>query len=271
MKYAVLSGTTFRFGLIFTRFVLIIQLFFFAVKIIAASPILLPKFKKYVTIKGQNAGIGISSRNAVIFMILFFDTETTGLVPGRIIQLTYIMQSEKETIAKNFFFAVSYIEPSAVAVHGFTPEKLAILSNGHTFSTDTEEIYDDFLSADLIVAHNVKFDINFMIAEFCYQDRRFRYKQEFDTMKFFTEIMKLPRENHKGYKYPKLSELTEFLDIYPYDVTRKSGELFSINSVGGHDARYDTAALYLAFNEGAGRYAELNEIKQKYISGEQCD
>lgn len=204
-------------------------------------------------------------------MILFFDTETTGLIPGRIIQLSYIMQSETETVAKNFFFAVSYIEPSAIAVHGFTPEKLAVLSNGHTFSTDTEEIYDDFSSADLIVAHNVKFDINFMIAEFCYQDRRFRYKQEFDTMKFFTEIMKLPRENHKGYKYPKLSELVEFLDLYPYDVTRKTDELFSINTVGGHDARYDTAALYLAFNEGARRYAELNEIKRKYLVGEQCD
>ena len=58
-------------------------------------------------------------------MILFFDTETTGLIPGRIIQLSYVMQSETETRAKNFFFAVEYIEPSAVAVHGFTPEEIA--------------------------------------------------------------------------------------------------------------------------------------------------
>ena len=198
-------------------------------------------------------------------MILFFDTETTGLIPGRIIQLSYVMQSETETQAKNFFFAVEYIEPSAVAVHGFTPEKLAVLSNGKTFSCDIDEIYDDFSSADLIVAHNVKFDINFMIAEFCYQDRRFRYKQEFDTMKFFTNVMKRPRENHAGYKYPKLSELIEFLDIYPYDVTRKTAELFSICGVGGHDARYDTVALYLAFNEGAKRLDDLAEIKEKYL------
>ena len=204
-------------------------------------------------------------------MILFFDTETTGLTPGGIIQLSYIMQTESGTTAKNFFFAVDYIEPSATAVHGFTVEKIYELSGGRTFSEYMEEIYDDFFAADLIVAHNVKFDIGFMIAEFCYQDRRFRYKQEFDTMKFFTEIMKLPRENHRGYKYPKLSELVEFLDLYPYDVTRKTVELFSINSVGGHDARYDTAALYLAFNEGAKRYAYLNGIKEKYIAGEQCD
>ena len=44
----------FRFGLIFTRFVLIIQLFFLAVKIIAEGLFLLPKFKKYATIKRQN-------------------------------------------------------------------------------------------------------------------------------------------------------------------------------------------------------------------------
>ena len=186
-------------------------------------------------------------------MILFFDTETTGLIPGRIIQLSYVMQSETETTAKNFFFAVEYIEPSAVAVHGFT------------FSCDIDEIYGDFSSADLIVAHNVKFDISFMIAEFCYQDRRFRYKQEFDTMKFFTDVMKLPRENHAGYKYPKLSELIGFLDIYPYDVTRKTAELFSVCGVGGHDARYDTAALYLAFNEGAKHIGDLAEIKEKYL------
>ena len=188
-------------------------------------------------------------------MIIFFDTETTGLIPGRIIQLSYIMQSETEVRAKNFFFAVEYVEPSAVAVHGFTPEKLAVLSGGKTFSCDIDEIYDDFAAADLIVAHNVRFDINFMIAEFCYQDRRFRYKNEFDTMKFFTPIMKLTRENHKGYKYPKLSEMIEYLD-----------ELFSVTGAGGHDARYDSTALYLAFNEGAKRVEELLDIKRKHIS-----
>ena len=99
-------------------------------------------------------------------MILFFDTETTGLSSGRIIQLSYVMQSSKNVKAKNFFFYVDYVEPSAVAVHGFTPEKLFVLSNGHTFSTDIEEIYDDFLRADVIIAHNLSFDLKFMIAEF---------------------------------------------------------------------------------------------------------
>ncbi len=198
-------------------------------------------------------------------MILFFDTETTGLIPGRIIQLSYIMTDGEATIAKNFFFGVSYIDPSATKVHGFTVEKIQQLSGGKTFSTDIEEIYDDFLSADLIVAHNAKFDIGFMIAEFNYQDRIFRYRESFDTMKAFTPIMKMERSNHKGYKYPKLGEMCEFLDVYPYDVTRKSIELFNSADVSGHDARYDTAALYLSFFEGAKKFDVLKEIALKYL------
>ena len=198
-------------------------------------------------------------------MILFFDTETTGLFPGRIIQLSYIMTDGENTASKNFFFGVSYIEPSATMVHGFTVEKIQKLSGGKTFSCDIDEIYDDFLSADLIVAHNVKFDIGFLIAEFNYQDRIFRYKESFDTMKAFTPIMKMERANHKGYKYPKLGEMCEFLDIYPYDITRKSIELFGSDDVGGHDARYDTTALYLSFFEGAKKFDILKETSLKYL------
>ena len=198
-------------------------------------------------------------------MILFFDTETTGLFPGRIIQLSYIMTDGETTIAKNFFFGVSYIEPSATRVHGFTVEKIQELSGGKTFSCDIDEIYDDFLSADLIVAHNVKFDIGFLIAEFNYQDRIFRYRESFDTMKAFTPIMKMERSNHKGFKYPKLGEMCEFLDIYPYDITRKSIELFNAADVSGHDARYDTTALYLCFFEGAKKFDVLKETALKYL------
>lgn len=197
-------------------------------------------------------------------MILFFDTETTGLIPGGIIQLSYIMQSESDVKTKNFFFAVDYIEPSATEVHGYTVEKIYELSGGRTFSEFMEEIYDDFASADLIVAHNSRFDIGFMIAEYYRRERRFRYKEEFDTMRFFTPIMKLERANHKGYKFPKLSELCEFLDIYPYDVTRATMELFSVG-VSKHDARYDTTALYLSFNEGAKKFEELREIALKHL------
>ena len=183
-------------------------------------------------------------------MILFFDTETTGLSPGRIIQLSYVMQSSKNVKTKNFFFYVDYVEPSAVAVHGFTPEKLFVLSNGHTFSTDIEEIYDVFLRADVIIAHNLSFDLKFMIAEFAYHDRQFRYREGICSMRYFTDIIKIPRENGKGYKYPKLTEFSKYYDLYPYDVTMETAKLFGLYGQS-HDARYDTAELYLEFNRAA--------------------
>lgn len=198
-------------------------------------------------------------------MILFFDTETTGLMPGRIIQLTYIMADENATTAKNFFFSVEYIEPSASAVNGFTVEKLAELSKGKTFSCDIDEIEDDFKRADLIVAHNANFDLKFLTAEFKYQDRLFKFGEEFDTMKFFTPIMKLPRSSHDGYKYPKLGELCEFFDIYPYDVTKKVLETFGSAGVTSHDARYDTVALKLCFEEGVKKFEKLKEIGLKHL------
>ena len=197
-------------------------------------------------------------------MILFFDTETTGLMPGRIIQLSYIMQTETDVKAKNFFFYVDYIEPSAVAVHGFTPEKLFTLSCGKTFSCDIEEIYDDFLSADLVVSHNFAFDLKFMIAEFLYQDRQFRYRESLCTMKFFTDLLRMPRKSGKGFKYPKLSELCEALEIYPYDISTASLNLFE-DAGAFHDARYDTTAVYRAFNRGAELHEKLNGVKNKYL------
>ncbi|MBQ9481743.1 MAG: 3'-5' exonuclease [Clostridia bacterium] len=198
-------------------------------------------------------------------MILYFDTETTGLSPGRIIQLSYIMQTEKETKAKNFFFYVDYVEPSAAAVHGFTPEKLFELSGGKTFSCDIDEIYDDFLSADLIVSHNFAFDLKFMMAEFAYQDRRFRYRESLCTMRYFTDVIRLPRSSHRGFKYPKLQELAEYYDVYPYDISRMTAEYFGCLA-SDHDARYDTASLYLSFNAAAAENAAVHEIREKYLS-----
>ncbi len=43
----------------------------------------------------------------------------------------------------------------------------------------------------------------------------------------------------------KLSELAEFCGVYDYDVSRKCIELFGSESLSAHDARFDTALLYL--------------------------
>ena len=92
-------------------------------------------------------------------MIIYFDTETTGLYPGRIIQLSYVLEDGESVKGKNFYFFVEWIDPSATKVHGITVEKLAELSKGKTFSDYADEIYEDFKNASLVVAHNVRFDL----------------------------------------------------------------------------------------------------------------
>ena len=177
-------------------------------------------------------------------MKIYFDTETTGLTPGRIIQLSYVLEEGESVTAKNFFFAVDYVPESAVKIHGFSTEKLAVLSGGKTFSDYADEIALDFSRADVIIAHNVNFDIGFLTAEYSYLNEVFKYNVALDTMKYYTPIMKLPRKSG-GYKYPKLSELAEFCEVYDYDVSRKCIELFGSESLSAHDARFDTVLLYL--------------------------
>ena len=113
-------------------------------------------------------------------MILFFDTETTGLTPGKIIQLSYILYADGKVKGKNFFFSVDYIPIESTLIHGFTAEKIRQLSNGLVFGDYADEIYEDFSSAEMIVAHNVAFDVKFLIEEFLSCGSHFKYKESFD-------------------------------------------------------------------------------------------
>ena len=196
-------------------------------------------------------------------MIIFFDTETSGLRPGRIIQLSYVMLDGDKVTGKNFFFYTEYIESSASAVHGITVEKLLKLSGGHTFSEYIDEIQDDFDKADLTVAHNFPFDFNFMSAEFSWQERLFKFKQSFDTMRFFTPYAKIPNKSGKGFKYPKLTELAECFCVYDYDVTKLAIKLFN-DSGASHDARFDVAQTFACFMHASQTFSEVNEIVKKY-------
>ncbi len=71
----------------------------------------------------------------LLYEKIFIDTETTGLEPGEIIQLTYCVcdinsRGEEKFPLPKLLFDVDYIEESAEAIHGFSVEKLKILSKG---------------------------------------------------------------------------------------------------------------------------------------------
>lgn len=190
--------------------------------------------------------------------MIFFDTETTGLRPGSICQLSYIFVDTSlkptKTIGKNIFFTVEYVEPSAEKVHGFSVEKLYELSNGRYFEDCLEEFLVDFQTADVIIGHNVNFDINFLTSELegCGED--FNYKHIFCTMNYYKNICNF-KNNHDAIKAPKLEEALRFLNIENSHIDTLSKKLF--NETGSfHDARFDTTATYLLVTEG---------IKKGYI------
>ena len=194
-------------------------------------------------------------------MILYFDTETTGLRPGNICQLSYVMEDAFGVMAKNFFFTVDMVEYSAYLVHGFSVEDLFNLSGGKRFVEHIKEIAFDFALADLIVAHNISFDLNFLRAEFDNVGECFRYKNDFCSMKSAVPICKLPRKTGAGYKYPKLTELCQFLHIIEDEIVDKERLLYgSITS--SHDARFDTTALYLCAKKASEIYPEFSCVKE---------
>ena len=192
-------------------------------------------------------------------MILFLDTETTGLYPGQICQISYIMTDENGTIGKNFFFTVDFVERGAEAVHGFSVEKLRALSGGKKFCDYSNEILCDLKSADLVVTHNTAFDFMFLDKEFGRLDLAFVPKNQFCSMKNMVSVCKLSRSSGKGYKYPKLSELTAFFGITDLEILEESKKIFG-SGCGYHDSRFDTTAVYLSIKRAVERKVLTGEL-----------
>ncbi len=149
---------------------------------------------------------------------IFIDTETTDLEPGEIIQLTYCVcdinskGEDKVSFAKNFFFNVDYIEESAKAIHGFSVERLKVLSKGKKFKDLALEISSD-LNDGIFIAHNVNFDKKFVTAEFNRLNNINWYPKDFFcTMEYFKPIVKATTKTGK-LKKPRLEETIDFFNI----------------------------------------------------------
>lgn len=193
-------------------------------------------------------------------ILLFFDTETTDIKPerGSICQISYITVDTScrpaKTQGKNFFFTVDDMSAGAEAVHGFSLEKLYELSQGMYFEDLYMDFMEDFKKADILIGHNVQFDIKFLRHELESMDELFVPKNSFCTMSYYKPICGLL--NSRGdLKNPKLQEVVAFLNISEEQISKKADELFH-GSENYHDARYDTAATYLIVTEG---------IRKKYI------
>lgn len=187
-------------------------------------------------------------------MILFFDTETTGLPRKwnnpvtdvdnwpRMVQLAWIMcdrtgkviEQRNDIIRPEGYF----IPPVVSRIHGITTERA--LKEGR----DLKEVLDDFSAkideAEALVGHNISFDESIVGAEF--ERKRIMsslfLKPRLCTMKGAVNYCKLPGK--RGLKPPKLIELHQFL--------------FGTGFDNAHDALADVEATMRCF----WRLRELN-------------
>lgn len=187
-------------------------------------------------------------------MIIYFDTETTGLVPGQICQLAYVLKDADAINRKNMFFTVENMTPQSSAITGLDTEKLQSLSGGRRFSDSLAEIGADFQTASLIVSHNFKFDYAFMQKEFSRANALFRYGDSLCTMKYFTKKMRLPFQNG-SYKFPSLVELAAFYGITGQKVCDSLG-----TSAAFHNAAFDAETVFLAVESARNTIPELDRL-----------
>ena len=205
---------------------------------------------------------------------LYFDTETTGLrtdgfvlngvrYPGKICQLAYIIDDDGVLTPKNFYFAVDAIEPGACRVNGLTVPLLAELSEGRVFADDADEIWRDFASADVLVAHNITFDVHFMQAEFQRLSMSFYVGDKgFCTMRRFAPVLKLPGRG-RFYKMPSLAEFAAYEGVTDFDVMLMMDDLFHTRKAA-HDARHDIVKMYLALDNACRQDLYLASAFNKF-------
>lgn len=177
-------------------------------------------------------------------MLVCLDTETTDRAPGQICQLSYIIMNNTGAVkAVNKFFTVERVSPGAEAVHGFSAEMLRQLSEGTVFADHSTDILCDF-KGNSIAAHNAPFDARFISHELSKVGISYFCEPQFCTMKFFTDVIKLPGKYGKP-KWPTLQEVLTYLDISSGVVSSWSDKLFGPSNASAHDARFDATAVFL--------------------------
>lgn len=158
--------------------------------------------------------------------ILIFDTETGGVDADAndILQLSYQIidygtQKVLKAVDKFFHWPEdkSRVQSGAIQVNGLTEEYLATKELSDR-SEAIKEFFDDMNECEVIVAHNGEFDKKFITATAKRVGLRDlnSWKPMIDTMKTTTNLCCIP--SLRGYKWPKLIELAEFLEIRTDDI-----------------------------------------------------
>jgi DNA polymerase III subunit epsilon len=184
-------------------------------------------------------------------MLLFIDTETTGLPRysatdarerwPRVVQLAWsLYDTDGNRECRNSFIiypADFTIPVDAARIHGITTERAK--REGVSLHKVLPQFNADVEKADTVVAHNAAFDLPIVHTEFlrCRLETDLMNKVAVCTMKP-PEIVawcKLPKPSGRGYKWPTLGELHL--------------QLFQEEFTGSHDAGADVDACARCYFE----------------------
>ncbi len=160
-------------------------------------------------------------------IVLFYDTETTGLVKDfdkpyteannypRLVQLAYKMydwqSSDHKTLiaSGNFIVRPTFeIPEDAVKIHGITFDMA--YQKGFDINFVLQSFHNFLRMADRVVCHNIVFDDGVMGQEYCLNWRTdvmaYHRSKQYCTKIQGKEICMIPDEKG-GWKYPKLKEM----------------------------------------------------------------
>jgi DNA polymerase III epsilon subunit-like protein len=173
---------------------------------------------------------------------MFIDLETTGLPDrkdynnlynptdyhhydtSRIVEIAYIITDINGNIIKEYTNLVIPYDYDILnsKIHGIT--MFDAISNGIELNDVFDEILKDLVDINTIVAHNISFDENVLLAE-CYRHNKVVIIQEImKKNKLCTMAM--------GKKYMKQNKNPKLVELYKY--------LFNKDVVGNHRALVDT-------------------------------
>ena len=143
--------------------------------------------------------------------LLIFDTETSNLINNEnknncfLLQLGYILYDTetKEQKEHDYIFKCP-VNITNSHIHGITDE---ISQNGYTFENLVDIILEDFQNADMLIAHNINYDIHVLENEI--NRLGDDYKKYIDIIynKKYIDTMFLGKMLLKIKKYPKLIDL----------------------------------------------------------------
>lgn len=163
--------------------------------------------------------------------ILVYDTETTGLYPGRDEILQFSACDGTGHVLLNTYIRPKKMKewPDAAAVNGITPD---MVQNSPTMDEIRDRIQNLFDHAYLLVAYNAHFD-NAFLREAGIRHRK--GSKSFDVMKVFAEVYGEWNDYFSDYKWQKLTTAASYYD-------------FNWGSCKAHDSMGDVFATLHVFN-----------------------